>query len=240
MQKGALYRLLFELSNEDRMSILMRLQGSSSGLAELSRSLDLSPPEMFRELKRLHEASLICKDEDGRYHLAPFGKLVLSYVPALRFASTHERFFNGRDISGIPVEFVIRMGELSDAELNSEVASGFNDIARIINDAEEFIWLLSDKYFVPFEPLIASKVKKDFDLRGILPRALMSTVATDQAIPPGLPLRFLERVDVLLVVTDKASGFALPDTNRKFDYCGFKGCKDLFRYYWDRARPSKS
>jgi predicted transcriptional regulator len=243
-----LHRLLFELSSKERMDILMRLRDNSLKLTEISRSQNLSPPEASRHLQRMSEDLLIKKDEDGRYHLTSYGGLVLSQIPVLDFISNNNGYFSERDCSGIPYEFIGRMGELLKAEYYGEPADGLNNIERILNDAREFIYFTSNKIVTSITPHIARKIGRDFDLKTILPKATIDMVASDHSIPLGLQMRFSENVDVLVIATDRISGFGLPDRNGKFDYSGFMGtdpklkkwCKDLFQHYWDRAREAKS
>lgn len=242
-----LNRLLFELSSKERMDILMRLRDSNLRLTEISRSQNLSPPETSRHLQRMSEDLLINKDEDGRYHLTSYGGLVLSQIPVLDFISNNNGYFSERDYSGIPYEFIGRMGELFKAEYYSEPADGLNNIERILNEAHDFIYLTSNKIVTSITPLIARKIGKDFDFKAILPRATIDMVASDHSIPLGLQLRFSDNINILVIATDRISGFGLPDRNGKLDYSGFIGtdpklkkwCKDLFQYYWDGAREAK-
>jgi predicted transcriptional regulator len=49
----------------------------------------------------------------------------------------------------------------------------------------------------------------------------------------------------LVIVTDKEASFGLPYLSGKMDYAQFfskdlsflNWCRDLFSYYWDRAKP---
>jgi len=242
-----LHKLFFELSSRERMSILMGLHDQGLRLAKISRSLGLSPPEVSRHLQRLSEASLIQKDEDGMYQLTSYGKLVLSQIPALVFISNHSEYFNEKDYSGIPYELIERMGELLEAEFDGETADSLNNIELILNDAKDFIYFISNKIVTSLTPIIARKIGKSLDFKVILPRRAIDAVISDPLIPLGIQFRFLENVDALVIVTEGISAFGLPDKDGKFDYSGFKGtdlrlkkwCKDLFLYYWDKAKPAK-
>ena len=54
-------------------------------------------------------------------------------------------------------------------------------------------------------------------------------------------------MDVVLVVTEKAARFVLPNSAGRFEY-GFNGtdpkfhkwCKDLFLHYWEKGKANKS
>ena len=64
-------------------------------------------------------------------------------------------------------------------------------------------------------------------------------------VRPG-EVRGLEEINVFIAITEKeAAALAFPETEGDFDYLGFtsrdegtlKWCKELFLYYWDKARP---
>ena len=84
-----LQNILFELSSEERMSLMLELQKHKSKLSPISRKLDLTVAETSRHLQRLSEAGLVQKDVNGIYAVAPFGALVLSLLSSLGFVSKH-------------------------------------------------------------------------------------------------------------------------------------------------------
>ncbi len=57
--------LFFELSNEDRLSILLKLMDEPMKLTHLSRELGLTVQESSRQLARLTGIDLVTKDPDG-------------------------------------------------------------------------------------------------------------------------------------------------------------------------------
>jgi predicted transcriptional regulator len=66
--------LFFELSNETRLSIILKLMDEPMTLTLIARELDLSVQECSRQLARLNEIDLVAKDPDGFFVLQPYGR----------------------------------------------------------------------------------------------------------------------------------------------------------------------
>jgi len=66
-------------------------------------------------------------------------------------------------------------------------------------------------------------------------------------IPNLIERRTLERVDVIIAMSEKQGRVAFPTIDGSMDHIGFgsteekshKWCKDLFLYYWERAKSRK-
>jgi len=63
----ALCDLLFELSNDDRLSILFELQKEPSKISNLSKVLDFTPQATTRNVTRLVEIGLVRRNESSDY-----------------------------------------------------------------------------------------------------------------------------------------------------------------------------
>lgn len=242
-----LYKLLFELSSAERINIMLELQRNRLKLTQVSRRLDLTVTEASRHLQRLSEAGLIRKDSDRQYNLTPYGELVLSLLSGLGFASTHQDYFCEYDVSCLPYEFVNRLGEVREGTYVAEALKNLAEGENRIREAQKFVWILTDQVLASSIPLLAEKMKPPFDLRIILPEGLFPPESKSQ-LPSKMPTiqkRVLPKVNVLVVLTDKYAVFCLPNWRGKIDYTGFSGedpkfhkwCKDLFLYYWEKAKP---
>jgi predicted transcriptional regulator len=73
--------LFFELSNDERMMILINLDKESMRLSQLVKKQEMTPTEASRHLQRLTDIDLIAKDADNLYKITPYGRLVLSVIP---------------------------------------------------------------------------------------------------------------------------------------------------------------
>ena len=242
-----LNKLLFELSSAERIDILLELQQKRLKLSFISRLLDLTVTEASRHLQRLCQARLIEKDAAGLYGLTTYGKLVLSQLSGLGFVTKHQDYFLEYDVSRLPNEFIGRIGELAGGAFGANIFGNLELAENGFQEANEFIWILSDQIFKNHIPIVSGKVKPTFDLRLIFPEAVMppDSKALIPSTLPGVHKRVLPKVDVIVIVTDRAAGFCLPQRNGKIDYRNFNGqdpkfhnwCKDLFLYYWKNAKP---
>ncbi len=240
-------KLLFELSSPERMGILLELERNRFRLSQLARKLNLTVTEASRHLSRLSEARLIQKSVDGSYRLTDYGRLVLSQLSGINFLTKHQGYFLEYDTSCLPYEFAGRIGELENAEFGDNIYGNLESTENGFREAEEFIWVLTDQIVKALIPPVIEKVKHPFDFRFICPEAIMPS--DDKAPLPstfsGVQKRVLPKVNMIVIVTDKASGFCLPHRNGKLDYRNFSGtdvkfrkwCKDLFLHYWNKARP---
>jgi predicted transcriptional regulator len=242
-----LCKLLFELSSNERISIMLKIQRQRLKLSHISRKLNLTVTEASRHLKRLSEARLIQKGVDGLYGLTPFGVLVLSLLSSLGFVSKYRDYFVEYDVSRIPYEFIDRIGELAESEFGAETFRNLEETEKMFREARKFIWILSDQVLTSSAPTIAERVKGSFEYRVILQEAAMppDSKSPIPSTTPGVQKRVLPKVDFVIVMTEKAAAFCLPNLSGRIDYTGFGGndpkfhkwCKDLFLHYWKKAKP---
>ena len=69
-----LQELLFELSSNERMGIMMILRDESLKLSDLSRRICLTNPETLRQLRRLSDVELIQREPSGLYEISVYGE----------------------------------------------------------------------------------------------------------------------------------------------------------------------
>jgi predicted transcriptional regulator len=239
-QLGALF---FELSSDERMTILSNLSKEALKLSHLAQRQNITVTEASRHLQRLSEAEIVFKDAEGLYKITPYGKLILSLLPSLGFVSENRAYFQEHDTSVLPPEFVARFGELSDFTFREDTISNLVYHMKILGESEEFCWTAANQFHLSAPPLVAEGLKRGVDLRTILP---------ENVIPPpgftpaeGVQRRTLPGFNLVLIVSDKEAVFGLPYLNGKMDHAQYfsmdpdflKWCRDLFIYYWDRAKP---
>jgi predicted transcriptional regulator len=248
-----LCKLLFELSSTGRMTILLEIQKQRLKLSQISKKLDMTVTETFRHLQRLSEAKLVQKGVDGTYNLTPFGRLALSLLSGFDFISEHRDYFMGHDLSRIPREFISRIGELSAGNLVTDVMTGFRRAEIILQEAREYMWILSDQVLMSTIPIIEERVKGGVECRSILPENLIPPPRFEppkfNTVPVRMhQLRSIAKVEAVIVMTERDAIFNLPDLRGKMDYTGFvskdpefhKWAKDLYLYYWEKAEPITS
>ncbi len=242
-----LHKLLFELASAERMNVMLELPNNKLKLSQLSRKLKLTVTETSRHLQRLNEAKLIQKNSDGFYELTGFGKLTLILLENLDFVSEYRDFFLEYDISGIPRHLVDRFSELGQGVYVTQALRNLEEGERSVREAQNFVWILSDDVLTNTIPILIQKVHSPFDLRIILPEGKFPPESVSQ-LPMkvvGIQKRVVPKVNVLVVITDSLAIFCLPNRSGRIDYTGLQGkdikfrdwCKDLFLYYWEKAKP---
>lgn len=253
-----LCNLLFELSNEDRLLILLQLKKKSSKIAHVSRKLNFTVQETSRNISRLKEAKLVRRMGDGSFDLTEYGENALNLLSGFNFLSKHPEYFTTHTLSRLSHEFFCRIGDLVECTYIGDVMLTFFEAETMMDEAEEFLWLLSDQYLVSASSHIKNALEKNVKVKSILPSDLPFPkgyfeqesikeylIIEKKARRDGrLEERWVERVDTTMGVSDKLSGRVFfPTLEGHFDYRGFtvvdepshKFCKDLFEYYWSKA-----
>ncbi len=238
-------KLLFELSHGWRLEILLSIKGHEMRHTEISKVLKISPQETTRHLVRMTEMRLIQKNVDGKYHLTNLGQLVLAFVPALNVISENSNFFLAHDFSGIPYEFILRLGELAETTVtNTDTLSTVQKVIQLVGKSKERIWMMN-----------VGRLELPSDLRrkgnGLQIRCILPTkFGCDFSERIGLEnCRYLEDVRLSLILADELGAFCLPDLEGKMDYTTYvlsknpasmKWFRELFEYYWTTANHGKT
>lgn len=253
-----LYSLLFELSNEDRLRILLKLKDKSAKIAHLSKKLDFTVQETSRNISRLNEANLVQRRDDGSFQLTAYGENALGLLPGFEFLSRHTEYWMSHTLSRLSHEFFCRIGDLVGCTFIDDVMLAFYEAEKMMDEAEKFLWLLSDQHLVSALPHMKKALENGASLRVLLPTELKYPegyfeqeavkeymVVEKQAKKESrVEERWISRVDTALGVSDKVSGrIFFPRLEGGFDYKGFtvgdtvshEYCKDLFEYYWNKA-----
>jgi len=245
--------VMFELSNEDRLRILRELEGEVAIVTGLSNRLGLTNQEVSRHLSRLGDVGLTTKAPDGQYSLTSFGGLALRQIEGLEFTSEHKEHFVDHTVENLPAGFVYRIGELEGSAYIDDVMVVFNNVERMIREADEYIWRLTDRYLMMVLPELEAATDRGVEFR------LMQS--KDFEFPPDWPgpgrilakarvesvfkLRESNSARIFIAMSEKeVAALAFPTTEGRFDYFGFTSkdegthgwCSDVFQHYWDRAR----
>jgi len=244
-----LCNLLFELSNEDRLRILLELEEKEMRLTPLSKKLNLTVQETSRHLSRLSDAKLIEKGVEGSYRPTPYGEHAMKLLSGFDFLSKHREYFTTHTTSHLPNEFVSRIGALVNCTFTDDVMVAFHTVENMIQEAQEYVWILSDQILMSTLPFLERAVKLGVEFRVILPEGLIPPPGFKPipAITKVIKMRTLERVDVGITMSEKEAAVAFPPIDGKMDYLEFrstdershKWCRDLFLYCWEGAKPGE-
>jgi DNA-binding transcriptional ArsR family regulator len=159
--------LLFEVSNEDRLGILYRLEEEAMNITGLARALDITTQEASRHSSRLVDMGLTMKEPEGLHHLTPYGRLILKLLPGLEFVSRHREYFTTHTLAGLPSQMLCRIGELVACGYTSDVMVTIYSIEKVIREAEEYLWNLGSHYPASVIPLLREALE-----RGVMARSI--------------------------------------------------------------------
>ncbi len=252
--------LLFELSNEDRLGIIYRLEEEAMNITGLARALGITTQEASRHSSRLVDMGLTMKDPDGLHRLTPYGRLVLRLLPGLEFVSRTREYFTAHTLSGLPFQMLCRMGELAACSYVDDVMVAIYNIEKVIREAEENLWNLGSHYPASVIPLLQEALERGVSARSIdhkhkLPHPQMIDVFTEddwvrvvrRARSEGRSVdRLLEDIPVSLWMSEREVGIlSFCKEDGDFDFLGFSSgdegarrwCRDLFEFFWERAEP---
>jgi predicted transcriptional regulator len=249
--------ILFEVSNEDRLSILRRLVEEPMKVTSISRELGFTNQECSRHISRLSEVGLTLKDTDGSYSISPFGGLMLRMLPSLEFITGYREYFIFHSVASLPQEFVSRMGELAESTLVEDVMVIFHNVENVINEAEEYVWRITDRYLITALDELSAAVDRGVKVRLLEPKDIVyppnwegpGPIIDEARVRGQFISRLLEKADVFIAMSEKeVAGISFPLEDGRFDYHGFTAtdensynwCRDVFEYYWMRSEARGS
>jgi len=246
------FDLYFELSNEDRVSILKTLLMESLNLTGLSNKLGLMNQETSRHLSRLEEAGLVIKNPDGAYSITHFGWLCMLKNEEMDFLFKYRDYFNTHSLEGIPKDLVVKLGILSNSVYIDDTLIALGIAKRIFDEAQESLYRLSDQFLmVLIEPIVAAAdrgVNYTFiysaDIR--VPPDAKESVRLRNAKNKGNFFSYTHPdVRAFIVMSEKEVMLAFPQLDGSYDYTGFnstdelvlKWCRELFEHHYAGRQP---
>lgn len=227
--------LFYELASESRFGILRELKTKDWRITDLCRKLDLTPIETIRQLQRLTDAALTKKQPEGTYTITEFGRLVLKITSPLAFLQKNKDYFISHDISLLPDQFIMRLDELSKADLVMGMVESTTKFSTIIGEAQEFMWGISLEPLVQQLEAILKDAPKGCEYRVLspqLPKKLSNLENRTFLNPP-----------LIMALTEKKAAVCFRLVGGKVDYASFFGddpvfqgwAKDLFLHYWNEV-----
>ena len=248
------FDLYFELSNEDRVNILKLLQKTHLNLTNISNTLELRNQETSRHLTRLEETGLIARNTDGSYQTTHYAELVLRKQREIEFLVKYRDYFNRHKLTRVPDELVSTIGVLGNAEFIDDVMVVMQNMQRVIDESEEYLWRITDQFMLILLDHFVAATDRGVEYRQLYPKDIKlppdaeSTVKMRKARREGLfKTHTHDNIQVFMMLSEKEVGvLSFPTFEDRFDYVGFTStdskvldwCKELFMSYWkDRLPP---
>jgi predicted transcriptional regulator len=235
-----LAELLFILASIDRLTLLSEIAIEKQRLSQLTTKLSATPQETSKHLTRLRDAKLIEKDSDGFFSLTAFGKIIVNLLPSIRFLTQNREYFLSHDISSLPLEFIERLGELQEGQYGDKVGSILAHAQQVVQDAEEYIWLMAD-HTLGGQGYVTGSGKLESSStvtwRVIIPAdssidwtRLRRSVGTHKGRIEYHLMEDPNDIKAGMALNEKIAGFTLPNTTGKLDFnSGFRSNNPLFR-----------
>ena len=254
------YSLLFEVSNEIRHRILLLLQRRPMRITDIAREQGLNHPEIRRHLTRLRDIGLIERDVEGLYHLTPYGETSILLFKEFEFLSANSGYFETHSLSEVPARFVKQIGELGGSACLRNAMDFFRYTENLFKESKERVWILVDQFPMNFLSTIVEAINRGVRFRVIEPRERVLNPDLDamtseeiQALSqtrrtPYVEQRMLERVSVLLFLSDSRCVLAFPTLDGQHDFKGFTAThesalswsREFFQHHWDGAENRRA
>jgi predicted transcriptional regulator len=242
--------LFFELAHAHRLRILQFLAEGPQPLKVISSRLGILPPEALRHLQRLVRQRVVERIPAGGFALTGYGQLVAEGVGSFAFLSRRREFFLEHDLAGLPPAFLHRLAELSGPDPGEGVSVTLRHVEGVLSGAEEYAWFLTDQAILKWTDLTRELRERALQVRVIFPaseRRSVEQLPDRLRVARSVEFRYLPTVPLALALNERMAGVAFRLPHGDIDYSHAVGgdqepfhrwCLDLFRYYWERPRPS--
>ncbi len=245
------YDIFYELAGELRRNILFKLKESELRLSQLAKELGATVQEVHRNVNRLIDAGLVERYSDGLLSLTTYGKTVITQIPSFEFLAKYKSYFEEHTLGDLPMKFIQRIGALNNSELVNGVVAVLERWKSMYANSNEYIMeLMAQVPLDLIEPLVARiregiRFSYIFGYNTIVPkgrREILNNVRWNDYIKKGIvERRMCERVEVMVILTDKQAAVFFPDNKGETDLNHMlfgndrlfhEWCLDFFRYKW--------
>jgi len=235
--------LFYELASEDRIAILKELCHSQLKMQDIARKLDLTATEASRQLQRMSQAKLLERGPEGTYSTTQFGRLLLTLSASMELVYMNDAYFLVHDMTRIPLQFVNRIGELSQAVLVEDLTLDFARWESLIKNAEEHVWVMTPQAMGHLSRIMADKLLEGVKLRSIFCENIRESKTS---LPAGknVERKLLPTVPIIMILSEKEASISFPRLDGNVDYPSFFGTdplflkwvSDLYLHYWEQAK----
>jgi len=246
-----------ELASETRLSILASLNERPAKLSSLSRQVNTSVQDVYRNLNRLVEEGLVRRGTDSMFHLTEYGMIVMKQIPDFMFMKKNKKFFEDYCLIGvIPDKFLQRIGALNNCRTVSSATAVFQSLKKMQSSATKSLKIIVSQAWPEEGEILIDRANqgiKIFALVGqntIFPKNVVENIMpkVNTLVSKGImERRMIEKVMVaLFIVDDREAALIFPNTEGEVDmttlfvggdsvFCEW--CLDYFDYMWKDSKP---
>ncbi len=248
--------------SEKRENVLLLLLQGPADINRINEVLDCTSASILPQIKKLKDAGLVSKSEEGIYDLTMIGRLVCENMrplsTMLQVLDPEEEYWAGRDLDMIPPELLDRLGELGEVELIVPDLDHLYDLhdpfVNQVKASQQVRSILS--LFHPDHPGLYLELEKKTDLHLIFTRSVYQRWLEDfcdvmrQLTDSKRVLLFVCEDDVrppAIHITDNVIYLSFFDMQGQYDHkdvlstaeLARKWAYDLFEYFRQQSLPVK-
>ena len=249
--------LFMELASETRLSILTYLNERPAKLSSLSREVNTTVQDVYRNLNRLVEEGLVRRSTDSMFHLTEYGMIVMKQIPDFMFMKENKKFFEDHSLVGvIPDKFLQRIGALYNCKTVSSATAVFQSLKKMQSSATKSLKIIVSQAWPEEGEILIDRANhgvKIFALVGqntIFPKNVIENIMpkVNALISKGImERRMIEKVRVAtFIVDDREAALMFPHTKDEVDmttllvsrdsvFCEW--CIAYFDHEWRDSKP---
>lgn len=248
--------LFMELASETRLSILASLNVRPAKLSSLSREVNTTVQDVYRNLNRMVQEGLI-RRADGMFYITEYGMLVMKQIPDFMFMKKHRKYFEHHCLANIiPDKFLQRIGALNNCKTVSSATAVFQSLKKMQSSATKSLKVVVSQAWPEEGEIFIDRADhgvKIFVLVGqntIFPKNVVENIMpkiNTLASKGIMERRMIEKVRVAaFIVDDREGALTFPNTEDEVDmttlfvgedsnFCEW--CLDYFDYIWKDSKP---
>jgi predicted transcriptional regulator len=245
--------LFMELASETRLSILASLHKKPAKLSSLSRDLNISVQDVYRNLNRLMEEGL-ARRSDGVFYLTEYGIVVMKQIDDFLVMKKHREFFREHSIAGVmPDKFLQRIGALQNCKVVNTVTAVLQKLKELESSATKSLNLMASQAWPEEGEIMIDKAGTGVEIQvlvgynTVFPKNVVENLAprTEKLASKGIiKAGMVEQVSIDIYIADNAQAAVMfpnakgeVDMNTMFvgeDPIFCEWCSDYFDYMWQQ------
>jgi predicted transcriptional regulator len=246
--------LFMQLASETRLSILTSVHKKPAKLSSLSRDLNITVQDVYRNLNRLMEEGLV-RRSDGVFYLTEYGIVVMKQIDSFLVMKKHREFFKEHSVAGVmPDKFLQRIGALQNCKVVNTVTAVLQKLKELESSAAKSLKLMVSQAWPEEGEIMLDKAGSGVEIsvivghNTIFPKNVAENIAprVEKLASKGIIKgEMVEQVNMDVYIADNARAAVMfpnakgeVDMNTMFvgeDLIFCEWCSDYFDYMWQRS-----
>lgn len=240
--------MLWELSSENRMSIIKILDRSPKVLSDLANELDLPSMETKKQLDNMIMLGLVNNDMDEEYRITSMGWITLELLRALEHAAERSDYYNVHDLKWLPQGLLRQIDHLDGTEILASSEQGGDVIRKRQARVNRFCWVQAEVVPPFLIPILADMQERNVNINIVSSSESIREVRARLIGKNGhqAEYRTTKKTPAFLFVSDDFAILGIPrqfggidiETPIMGDQAPFRTwCESLFHVFWKQGVP---